>query len=245
MNRLPPRRVAAIVVFPLLVAALVVPVVVWHAELWQVFGSVRRIRAWIEGWGAVAPLVFMGAQAIQVIVFAIPGEFVQIAGGYLFGGGVGILLSLSGILIGSTAAFFLARLLGRPFVAAVIPQAQIQRVEKLLESRSSQVVFFLLFLIPGLPKDILCYLAGLTPMSFLFFLGISTVGRLPGIVGSSVIGGAARSSHWVALAILSVAAIMLFAAGLILRPRLQAFVEKVVGKRAPRGPDDGSPPAQS
>jgi uncharacterized membrane protein YdjX (TVP38/TMEM64 family) len=272
MNRLPPRRLAAIVVFPLLVAALIIPVIVWHSELWQLFGSVRRIRTWIEGWGAVAPLVFMGAQAIQVIVFAIPGEFVQIAGGYLFGGWLGIVLSLAGILVGSSVAFFLSRWLGRPFVAAVIPQAQIQRVEKLLESRSSQVVFFLLFLIPGIPKDILCYLAGLTPMSFFFFLAISAIGRLPGIVGSSVIGGAARSSHWVALAILSSAAVLLFVAGLILRPRLQAFVEKVLGKQAPRGsddsptrsrgaddasthsrgeathprdPDDGSPPARS
>ena len=223
------------VIFPLLVAALVVPVIVWHAELWKIFGSVRRIRTWIEGWGAVAPLVFMGVQAIQVIVFAIPGEVVQIAGGYLFGGWVGILLSLSGILLGSTVAFFLSRWLGRPFVAAVVPRAQLERVEKLLESRSSQIVFFLLFLIPGVPKDILCYLAGLTPMSLLFFLGISTLGRLPGIVGSSIIGGAARSSRWVALAMLSVAAILLFAAGLIFRPRLQALIEKVAQKKPPAG----------
>ena len=237
MKPLSPRRVAALVIFPLLVAALVVPVIVWHAELWRLFGSVRRIRTWIEGWGAAAPLVFMGIQAIQVVVFAIPGEFVQIAGGYLFGGLLGIVLSLAGILVGSTVAFFLARLLGRPFVAAVVPRAQLERVEKLLESRSSRIVFFLLFLIPGIPKDILCYLAGLTPMSFIFFLGISTVGRLPGIAGSSFIGGAARSSQWVALGILSAAAILLFAAGLILRPRLQALVERLLAKKPP----DGSP----
>jgi uncharacterized membrane protein YdjX (TVP38/TMEM64 family) len=238
MKPIPPRRIAALVVFPLLVAALVIPVIVWHAELWKLFGSVRRIRTWIEGWGAVAPLVFMAVQAIQVIVFAIPGEFVQIAGGYLFGGWRGIVLSLAGILTGSTAAYFLSRWLGRPFVAAVIPKAQLDRVEKLLESRSSQVVFFLLFLIPGVPKDILCYLAGLTPMSFFFFLAISMVGRLPGIVGSSIIGGAARSSRWVALGILSVAAILLFVAGLILRPRLQTLIEKVVRKKPPAEPGE-------
>jgi len=235
MKPLPPRRIAAITVFPLLVAALVVPVIIWHAELWKVFGSVPKVRTWIEGWGAVAPLAFVGVQAIQVIVFAIPGEVVQIAGGYLFGGWVGILLSLSGILAGSTVAFFLSRWLGRPFVAAVIPAAQIERVEKLLESRSSRIVFFVLFLIPGVPKDILCYVAGLTPMSFLFFLGVSAVGRLPGIVGSSIIGGAARANRWVALGILSLAAIMLFAAGMIFRPQLQALVERVLGKKPAAG----------
>jgi uncharacterized membrane protein YdjX (TVP38/TMEM64 family) len=236
MKSLTPRQITAMVLFPLLVAALVVPVVVWHAELWKVFGSVRRIRTWIEGWGAIAPLVFVAVQAIQVIVFAIPGEVVQIAGGYLFGGWVGTLLSLLGILVGSTAAFFLARGLGRPFVATVVPHAQWEQVEKLLESRSSQIVFFLLFLVPGIPKDILCYLAGLTPMSFLFFLGVSTVGRLPGIIGSSAIGGAARSSRWVALGILSVTAVLLFVAGLILRPRLQSLVERMLKKKPPVDP---------
>ncbi|HET6451613.1 MAG TPA: VTT domain-containing protein [Spirochaetia bacterium] len=230
------RRVAALVVFPLLIVALVVPVLVWHSELWRIFGSVRRIRDWIEGWGAVAPLVFVGVQVVQVVVFAIPGEVVQIAGGYLFGGGVGILLSLGGILLGSTAAFYLSRLLGRPFVAAVVPAAQLERVEKLLESPSSRIVFFLLFLIPGVPKDILCYIAGLTPMGFFFFLGVSIVGRLPGIVGSSMIGGAARSSRWVALGVLSVAAIVLFIAGLILRPRLQALIERVAGHHGAEAP---------
>jgi len=241
----PSRRIAALVVFPLLVAALIVPVIVWHAELWKLFGSVRRIRDWVEGWGAAAPLVFAGIQAIQVIVFAIPGEVVQIAGGYLFGGWLGSLLSLGGILVGSTAAFFISRSLGRPFVAAVVPPAQLERVEGLLQSRSSRVVFFLLFLIPGVPKDILCYIAGLTPMSFFFFLGVSTVGRLPGIIGSSMIGGAARSSRWVALGVLSVAAIVLFAAGVLLRPRVQAFLERVANRGKPTGTtgDAGTDPA--
>ncbi len=245
MHMKPTRRVVALVVFPLLVAALVVPVIIWHAELWRIFGSVRRIQGWVEGWGAAAPLVFLGIQAVQVIVFAIPGEVVQIAGGYLFGGWVGSLLSLGGILLGSTAAFFISRGLGRPFVAAVVPPAQLEHVEKLLESRSSRVVFFLLFLIPGVPKDILCYVAGLTPMGYFFFLGVSTVGRLPGIIGSSMIGGAARSSRWVALGVLSVAAILLFVAGLILRPRLQAFVEKVANRGKPAETGNPDEPRES
>jgi uncharacterized membrane protein YdjX (TVP38/TMEM64 family) len=240
------RRVAALVVFPLLIAALLIPVIIWHAELWTVFGSVRRIRDWVQGWGPAAPLVFVAAQALQVIVFAIPGEVVQIAGGYLFGGWMGTLLSLSGILLGSAVAFFLSRFLGRPFVAAVVPPPQLQRVEKLVQSRSSRVVFFLLFLVPGVPKDILCYIAGLTPMGFFYFLGVSVVGRLPGIIGSSMIGGAARSRRWVALGILSVAAIALFFAGLLLRPRLQALIERVAGRRsAADGPMGSSPRRRS
>ena len=169
----------------------------------------------------------MGIQALQVVVFAIPGEFVQIAGGFLFGGWVGTLLSVAGILIGSTIAFFLARLLGRPFVAALFSADQVERVERLLASPSARTIFFLLFLIPGIPKDILCYVAGASPIGFWFFVGASTLGRLPGIAGSSIIGSAAATQRWTVLVIVSVAALALFVAGVLLRPRIQAWLERI------------------
>jgi uncharacterized membrane protein YdjX (TVP38/TMEM64 family) len=226
MRSLRARRLLALVAFPLLVAALVVPVIVWRHEIARVFVSVRNLQDWIRGWGPGAPFVFMGVQALQVIVFALPGEIVQIAGGYLFGGWMGILLSVTGILVGSTAAFFVSRLLGRPFVAAVISPEKLEKMERMLASRSAQVIFFLLFLIPGIPKDILCYVAGVSPLSYPFFILVSTLGRLPGIIGSSVIGRAAAMRRWGLLAIVSTAALLLFGLGVLLRPRIQAWVER-------------------
>ncbi len=228
-----PRRIRALIAFPLLIAALVVPAIIWRHQIWQVFTSVGNLRAWIAGWGAWAPVVFIVIQAVQVIVFAIPGEVAQIAGGYLFGAWQGTLLSIAGIFIGSTVAFFLARVLGKPFVAAVVPREQLEKVEKLLLSRSSRIVFFLLFLIPGIPKDILCYVAGISPLAFPFFAGASMLGRLPGIIGSSVIGSAAASNSWLLLGIVSAAALVLFVTGVILRPRIQAWLEKLADKRKP------------
>ncbi len=227
------RRTLALIGFPLLVAALIVPAVIWRREIWQVFASVRNLRAWIAGWGAWAPVVFIAIQAVQVIVFAIPGEVAQIAGGYLFGAWQGTLLSVIGIFVGSSAAFFLARILGKPFVAAVVRGDQLEKVERLLLSRSSKIVFFLLFLIPGVPKDILCYVAGISPLAFPFFAGASMLGRLPGIIGSSVIGSAAASSRWVLLAIVTAAALALFVTGVLLRPRIQAWLEKLADRKKP------------
>jgi uncharacterized membrane protein YdjX (TVP38/TMEM64 family) len=224
------RKLLAIAAFPLLIAAVVVPVIIWHDALWRLFSSAQRLRDWVAGWGAWAPAIFIALQAVQVIVFAIPGEVAQIAGGYLFGAWQGSLLSVAGILIGSTTSFFLARALGRPFVAAIAPAEQVEKIEKLLGSRSARVVFFLLFLIPGIPKDILCYVAGLTPMGFPFFAGVSMLGRLPGIVGSAVIGSAAASSQWVLAGIIGAAAAALFGAGLLLRPRIQSWMERISKK---------------
>jgi uncharacterized membrane protein YdjX (TVP38/TMEM64 family) len=231
MKKPDPKKVLALVAFPVLIAALFVPVIVWHDAIWKLFTSTQRLHEWIAAWGVWAPLVFMAIQAVQVIVFVIPGEIPQIAGGYLFGAWKGTLLSVAGILVGSAVAFLLARALGKPFVGALFPKAQVERIEKLLASRSARAVFFLLFLIPGIPKDILCYVAGLTPMRFPFFAAASTLGRLPGIVGSAVIGSAAASNRWVLMGIVAGVAVVLFGAGFFLRPRIQAWIEKVAEKR--------------
>jgi uncharacterized membrane protein YdjX (TVP38/TMEM64 family) len=231
MERSGGKRALALIGFPLLLIAIAVPVVIWRRELWELFSSARRLREWVSGWGVAAPLIFVAVQALQVVVFVIPGEVPQIAAGYLFGAPLGAALSVAGILAGSAASFFLARLLGRPFVGALFPGPQIHRIEKLLATRSARVVFFLLFLIPGIPKDILCYVAGLTPMSFPFFAAASTLGRLPGIVGSAIIGSAAASQRWVLMGIVALAAILLFGAGLVLRPRIQEWLEGIAEKR--------------
>jgi uncharacterized membrane protein YdjX (TVP38/TMEM64 family) len=233
MRKLDANRLLALAAFPLVIAAIIVPVIVWHGTLWRLFSSAERLREWVAGWGIGAPIVFIALQAVQVIVFVIPGEVPQIAGGYLFGVWQGSLLSVAGILIGSTASFFLARALGRPFVNALFPAQQVQRIEKLLASRSARAVFFLLFLIPGIPKDVLCYVAGLTPMGFPFFAAASILGRLPGIVGSAVIGSAAASSRWVLVGIVGAAAVALFGAGFLLRPKIQVWIDRIARRSDP------------
>lgn len=236
MRKLSARRLAALIAFPLLIAAVVIPVIVWHKQIWQLFASVKHLRAWISGWGPGAPYVFIGVQAIQVVVFAIPGEVAQIAGGFLFGGWLGTLLSFVGIAIGSTIAFFLSRLFGKPFVSALFPKDSLERFEKLLSAPSAKIIFFLLFLIPGLPKDILCYVAGISPLRYRFFIAASMLARLPGLVGSTMIGRAAATNRWILLGVLSVLSILLFVLGLVFRPRIQSWIEGLAEKRnAPKG----------
>ena len=114
-------RTLALIGFPLLLVALAVPVVIWRRELWELFSSTAGLREWVSGWGVVAPLVFVAVQALQVVVFVIPGEVPQIAAGYLFGA---LWARRSPWRASSSArrsSFFLARLLGRPFVSALFP----------------------------------------------------------------------------------------------------------------------------
>jgi uncharacterized membrane protein YdjX (TVP38/TMEM64 family) len=87
--------------------------------------------------------------------------------------------------------------------------------------------------VPGIPKDILCYVAGLSPLAFPFFVGVSMLGRLPGIVGSAFIGDAAAARHWPLVIGLGAAAIVLFVTGWLLREKIQEWIERRTVRRRP------------
>ncbi len=114
------------------------------------------------------------------MVFApIPGEATGFIGGYLFGVPLGMLYSTIGLSTGSMMAFFLGRWLEHKFVARVVSKETIEKFDFLMERQGTLIAFFL-FVVPGFPKDYLCFILGLSTMSWKLFLLLSTVGRLPG-----------------------------------------------------------------
>lgn len=184
-----------------------------------------RLRETLTGFGPWGPIVFIGFQVFQIIVFVIPGELVQIAGGYIFGPWLGLVYSLIGIALGSTGAFFLGRALGRPLVEALVCRERIEQFDRALGQRRGLVVLFILLLIPGVPKDILCYLGGLSTIPFLLFFLISTIARLPGLAFSVVFGSKLAGREWGAALALAVAALILLIFGRLFLARLRALEE--------------------
>ena len=232
-------RLLSLVTFPLLIITTLVVVVVFGEEIWGVFSSPENIQTTVEGWGVAAPLAFIALQFVQVVIFVIPGEVPQIAGGYLFGMAKGTLYSITGILLGSSLNFLMARLLGVPFVKALFKEDQLRKFDKITHSSRAQIAFFLLCVIPGIPKDVLCYVAGLSSLRFVGFTLISTVGRFPGILGSAGIGDAAASSRWILAGTIMAVAAILFILGLIYRDRIHEIIERIGVKRsAKNGPAD-------
>lgn len=180
----------------------------------------EHFREVLNSYGWKGVLVFMSIQLLQVVVAAIPGEFVQFAGGYIYGTWLGTFYSLAGIAAGSVIVFFVARLLGYPIVRTFISQKKLEQFDFMLNSSKSEIVMFLLFLIPGIPKDILTYIAGLTPVKPLRFFIIITLGRLPALLASSYIGYHAWKGNYTIVIILSAAALLLFGAGILLKDRI-------------------------
>ena len=219
------KKVLAYIGFPLLFVVIFAFAYLFKEPLWEIFSSPEGLKQWISG-RRLASVIFVLLQLLQVVVFIIPGEVPQIAGGYLFGMWEGLFLSLAGIVLGSAISFYLARFLGVPFVKAIFKPAQVEKTEKLISSARSKLAFFLLFLIPGIPKDILCYVAGLSNIKFYQFLIISTFGRLPGIVGSVMMGDAAAGKRWLFAGVVFTIAVILFFLGFIFRERIEVWVER-------------------
>ena len=248
------RRILSLAAFPAVFAAILALGIVFRREIWDLFTSSQRLRDWIASAGVGAPLLFIGIQALQVVVFFIPGEIPQIAGGFLFGIWRGSLLSLAGITLGATFNFLMARLLGVPFVRALFPGKNVERVRRIADSGRARLTFFLFFLIPGIPKDILCYAAGLSSLSLGTFLLFSSLGRLPGILGSALMGEAAAGERWLLAGALLLLAVILFVVGFLLRDRIEGLLSRLARRRgvnrgrtprSPEPPPEGPAPSGS
>jgi uncharacterized membrane protein YdjX (TVP38/TMEM64 family) len=162
----------------------------------------RFLKQTLREWGILAPVIFMGLQALQVIIAPIPGEVTGILGGYLFGQWVGLLYSTIGLTLGSVAAFGVGRWLGVHYVRKLVSPEIWQKMGFIVEAEGA-ILCFIIFLIPGLPKDMICYLFGLSPMPFWIFAVISTLGRIPGTWILSAQGAHAATGDYLHIILLT------------------------------------------
>jgi uncharacterized membrane protein YdjX (TVP38/TMEM64 family) len=137
------------------------------------------LKRMLREWGVLAPVIFIALQALQVIVSPIPGEATGILGGYLFGQWLGLLYSTIGLTLGSVGAFAIGRWLGAHYVKNLVSAETWNKLGFIVEAEGA-VLCFIVYLIPGLPKDIVCYLFGISPMPLWVFALVSGLGRIPG-----------------------------------------------------------------
>jgi uncharacterized membrane protein YdjX (TVP38/TMEM64 family) len=167
------------------------------------------IKSFLKSAGPLAPLVFILIQALQVVFAHIPGEATGFIGGYLFGAPLGLLYSTLGLTLGSALAFLVARWLEEHYVARWLPKEILEKFDFLME-RQGALISFILFLLPGFPKDYLCFVLGLSRMPFKLFLLICTVGRIPGTLLLTLQGAKVyKGDYYSTLVILGVCLVLI------------------------------------
>ena len=188
------------------------------------------IRATVQSYGWAAPLVFIGIQIAQVIAAPVPGEATGFIGGYLYGTLEGFLYSSIGLSLGSLINFGIGRFLGERFVRRLVPEAKFKRIDRLV-NRQGIIVVFLMFVIPGFPKDYLSLALGLTTLPLKVFAILACIGRMPGTLLLSLQGASLYDQNYALLAI--VAGVCLVLVLLAYRYR-EALYRRVEGMNTPR-----------
>ena len=156
----------------------------------------QAFRLWVDSWGGWGKVLFVGMVVLQVLVAFIPGEPVELAAGYAFGIWEGILLTMTGFLIGSWLVFILVRRFGVRLVEVFFSESRIAELKVLRNPKKTKIIAFLLMLIPGTPKDFLSYFAGLTCLKTGEWLAIVAIGRIPSLITSVVTGDAAGNENY-------------------------------------------------
>jgi len=185
----------------------------------------EKIRAYIEGFGPAAPLVFMLVQIFQVLLAPVPGEATGFVGGYLFGVTRGFLFSSVALSIGSIINFGVGRFLGRRYVRKVIPPKHLARFDAVAR-REGALIVFMLFIFPGFPKDYLCLFLGLSALPFKIFFFMTTIGRMPGTFILSLQGAMLFEENYMILALATAGCSGIVLLGYRYRESFYAWIEK-------------------
>lgn len=207
-------KLIIMILIALSIVALGINYAPWIIEKVKKPEVLREYLRSFGGWGFV---IYILLQAAHVLLMVIPGDLFNVCGGYIYGIPLGFLLSIIGIMIGTVCAFYISRLLGYEFISKVIPKEKIEKISNILNSSKGTLGMLIICLIPVIPKDLMIYIAGLTPIkaSKLFF--IYALSRIPGTLIWVSIGAQVYERNVMEISIILIGFALLIAVGITLK----------------------------
>ncbi len=198
--------------------------VIAKGPLTQLLSNRDELVRIMQGLGPWAPLLYIVLQVLQVVVAPIPGQIVGGVGGFLFGHW-GILWTTIGSFIGFWLVFLIARKFGRPLLEKIFKKPVVDKFDFIINARGAALIIFAIFLLPGFPDDVVCYIAGLTKLSLRKLMLVSILGRFPTIVLTNYIGMGVNGNIGLVVALSLLAVIIM---GLVAwkRERILAFLKR-------------------
>ena len=203
MNKKKLAIIKLILLFSLIV---ILPIILYFTCKNTLFNAewLKNLPVFLEQYKNEAVLILIGLQILQVVICVLPGQPIQFASSYMFGVVGGYLISIVGAIIGATIAFFLAKLLGAQSLMDIFGKEKVENYRRKINSGKGLLLVLIIYLIPGLPKDLVGYVAGISNMGFLPYIVISSIGRSPGMLGSLFVGKFFHSGNYFAIAVVAV-----------------------------------------
>lgn len=200
-------EIALAVVVIIAICAYIIWDIVAGGPLTELFRNREELIDFVQKLGPLGPIAYMGLQILQTVIAPIPGNVVGAIGGLLFGWW-GVLWTSIGATIGAAFVFWISRRFGRTLVEKIVKKEHLDKFDFIVSKRASSILF-LIFLIPGLPDDIICYIAGLTDVPLKNLIIIFAIGRLPAVVGNNLIGtGIGGGDMGLVISLVTIGAIM-------------------------------------
>lgn len=198
------QKYGSAAIIAILCIACLVAGIVWRQEIWALITSQAardEYILWVQSKGLWGVLVFLGLEVFQIVVAVVPGEPIQLMAGALFGPFGGLLICLAGILLGSMLIYGLVKMLG----AKTISADTLHKYRFLQDEKKARSALYLLFFLPGVPKDMLTYAGPFLPISMGEFLFVCTLARIPFLLTSTVAGASlAEGNLWLPILLVAV-----------------------------------------
>lgn len=218
-------KFGGLIAFFALVCVIVVIAWPYITDLFTEGGPERMVERLQEA-GPAGVFVLLGMQFLQIVVAIIPGEVVQLAAGLMYGPWLGALIILVGCVCSSALIYQLVHKLGAPFVQNMVSTEHLEKFRTFEKSGKLDIIVFILFLIPGMPKDVFTYLVPLTDMDLKRFVILSNVARIPGVLASTYTAyGLAEGDIVGPIVVVAIVAIIA-AVGIIFRDRIMDALGK-------------------
>ncbi len=220
------KKIMSLIILGTVLTVMTILVLSFKSELFHIIKNPADFREWVEDKGLYARLIYILLVIFQVVVAVIPGEPFELAAGYAFGALEGTLLSLVAITVGGVIVFSLVRFFGLKMVKLFFSEEKINSLSFLKTSKKKLIIIFFIMLIPGTPKDLVCYFAGLTDMKIYEWIYISLFARIPSIITSTVSGDfLGTKSYFKAILLMTLTAVLCIG-GLLLYYKLTESKEK-------------------
>lgn len=194
------------------------------------FENIDDIVAFLEHYETESIFIYIGLQILQIVISIIPGQVFQMAAGYLYSFWPALLFAMIGAVLGTAISFLLAKLLGRDFLHLFFGEEKMNYYISRLNSKQAYIIVFLIYLIPGIPKDMVSYAAGVSEMKFKPFVILSAVGRLPGMIGCLLMGTLLDIKNYLGVGIIAGIAAIAFLLCIIFRKKINRFLDKLYEK---------------
>ena len=196
-KKLKKETVVNIIIIGVFFVILIIASLILVKPMMNFFKSPELVRNWVNSHGILGHFAFIGVFVFQIIVAFIPGEPLEVSAGFVFGFWEGTLVCIIGSVLGSLIVFAFVKFFGKKLVYAFISEDKINSLKFLNNKKKLNVLVFILFAIPGAPKDLMTYFVGMTPMKVFDWIWISAVARLPSILSSTAVGSAVAEQSYV------------------------------------------------